>query len=228
MTVQGSHNRVQLRSAEEVGRRSMRERLTSSPRAPEVVLMDIRMPVFDGIEATAQLRQAAETIAVLVLTTFGEDEVLWGALEAGAASATERRRSCSLTTTVSSRPGRQTRRVARGRGARQRQVDHLEPAGGGAHAASSATSPAAPGARAAQAIGLLTFFPLYLLGGGGPPKGAMYGVMHTISNALPSAIPAIADPSFGLSGFGTQLAALTLWSLAAIAAIYRLSRHRAG
>jgi len=146
--------------------------------------MDIRMPVFDGIEATAQLRQAAETIAVLVLTTFGEDEVLWGALEAGAASATERRRSCSLTTTVSSRPGRQTRRVARGRGARQRQVDHLEPAGGGAHAASSATSPAAPGARAAQAIGLLTFFPLYLLGGGGPPKGAMYGVMHTISNAF--------------------------------------------
>jgi DNA-binding NarL/FixJ family response regulator len=53
--------------------------------APEVVLMDIRMPVLDGISATAQLRRAAEGIAVLVLTTFGEDEVLWGALEAGAA-----------------------------------------------------------------------------------------------------------------------------------------------
>ena len=52
---------------------------------PEVVLMDIRMPVLDGIAATAQLRAAADTIAVLVLTTFGEDEVLWGALEAGAA-----------------------------------------------------------------------------------------------------------------------------------------------
>jgi DNA-binding NarL/FixJ family response regulator len=47
--------------------------------------MDIRMPVLDGIAATAQLRRASEIIAVLVLTTFGEDEVLWGALEAGAA-----------------------------------------------------------------------------------------------------------------------------------------------
>ena len=52
---------------------------------PEVVLMDIRMPVLDGIAATAQLQRAVDTIAVLVLTTFGEDEVLWGALEAGAA-----------------------------------------------------------------------------------------------------------------------------------------------
>jgi DNA-binding NarL/FixJ family response regulator len=54
--------------------------------APEVVLMDIRMPVLDGIAATAQLLQAlGEATGVLVLTTFGEDEVLWGALEAGAA-----------------------------------------------------------------------------------------------------------------------------------------------
>ena len=54
--------------------------------APDVVLMDIRMPVLDGIAATAQLRRAlGDAVAVLVLTTFGEDEVLWGALEAGAA-----------------------------------------------------------------------------------------------------------------------------------------------
>ena len=54
------------------------------PLDPDVVLMDIRMPVLDGIAATAGLREAADTV-VLVLTTFGEDEVLWGAMEAGAA-----------------------------------------------------------------------------------------------------------------------------------------------
>jgi DNA-binding NarL/FixJ family response regulator len=53
--------------------------------APDVILMDIRMPGLDGIAATAQLRRTAAVGPVLVLTTFGEDEVLWGAIEAGAA-----------------------------------------------------------------------------------------------------------------------------------------------
>jgi DNA-binding NarL/FixJ family response regulator len=47
--------------------------------------MDIRMPVLDGIAATARLRAADDPLDVLVLTTFGEDDVLWGAIEAGAA-----------------------------------------------------------------------------------------------------------------------------------------------
>jgi DNA-binding NarL/FixJ family response regulator len=51
---------------------------------PDVVLMDVRMPVLDGLAATAQLRAAPDPVPVLVLTTFGEDDVLWGALEAGA------------------------------------------------------------------------------------------------------------------------------------------------
>jgi DNA-binding NarL/FixJ family response regulator len=51
---------------------------------PDVVLMDIRMPNLDGIAATAELRAAERPLDVLVLTTFGEDEVLWGAVEAGA------------------------------------------------------------------------------------------------------------------------------------------------
>jgi DNA-binding NarL/FixJ family response regulator len=52
---------------------------------PEVVLMDVRMPALDGIAATTQLRGLDDPLDVLVLTTFGEDEVLWGAIEAGAA-----------------------------------------------------------------------------------------------------------------------------------------------
>jgi ABC-2 type transport system permease protein len=84
---------------------------------------------------------------------------------------------------------------------------------------------AAPSARAAQAIGLLAFFPLYLLGGGGPPKGAMTATMHTISNALPSPIPAIADPWLGIPGLGTQVAVFAVWSAAALAAIYSLTRR---
>jgi DNA-binding NarL/FixJ family response regulator len=51
---------------------------------PDVVLMDIRMPALDGIAATKLLRAADEPLSVLVLTTFGEDEVLWGSIEAGA------------------------------------------------------------------------------------------------------------------------------------------------
>jgi DNA-binding NarL/FixJ family response regulator len=52
---------------------------------PDVTLMDIRMPRLDGIAATAQLCGSESAGPVLVLTTFGEDEVLWGAIEAGAA-----------------------------------------------------------------------------------------------------------------------------------------------
>nr|WP_272954725.1 response regulator transcription factor [Kribbella sandramycini] len=49
---------------------------------PDVVLMDIGMPVLDGVAATAELRGQAE---VLILTTFGSDEHLLRALRAGAA-----------------------------------------------------------------------------------------------------------------------------------------------
>jgi DNA-binding NarL/FixJ family response regulator len=52
---------------------------------PDLVLMDIRMPVLDGIAATAQLRALDDPLDILVLTTFGEDDVLWGAIEVGAA-----------------------------------------------------------------------------------------------------------------------------------------------
>jgi DNA-binding NarL/FixJ family response regulator len=52
--------------------------------APDVVLMDVRMPDLDGIGATRELARAAPAVRVLVLTTFEQDDYIFGALRAGA------------------------------------------------------------------------------------------------------------------------------------------------
>ncbi|WP_371102628.1 response regulator [Streptomyces sp. PU_AKi4] len=52
--------------------------------APDVVLMDIRMPELGGIEATALITTATPDVRVLVLTTFDLDEYVYEALRAGA------------------------------------------------------------------------------------------------------------------------------------------------
>jgi DNA-binding NarL/FixJ family response regulator len=51
---------------------------------PDVVLMDIRMPVMDGVAATAAIAQQYPNIKVLVLTTFDDDEYVFQAMRLGA------------------------------------------------------------------------------------------------------------------------------------------------
>ena len=54
-------------------------------RQPDVLVMDIRMPVLDGIAATRELTATASATRVLVLTTYDLDRYVYDALQAGAA-----------------------------------------------------------------------------------------------------------------------------------------------
>ena len=52
---------------------------------PDIVLMDVRMPVLDGVDATRAMRAEHPSVPVLALTTFDDDQALAGMLRAGAA-----------------------------------------------------------------------------------------------------------------------------------------------
>jgi DNA-binding NarL/FixJ family response regulator len=63
-----------------------REAISAAASArPDVVLMDLHMPVLDGVAATRELRATRPGTRILVLTTFDEDEQIFAALRAGAA-----------------------------------------------------------------------------------------------------------------------------------------------
>jgi DNA-binding NarL/FixJ family response regulator len=51
---------------------------------PDVILMDVRMPICNGVEATQKIHQHYPWIRILMLTTFDEDDYIWQSLQAGA------------------------------------------------------------------------------------------------------------------------------------------------
>lgn len=51
---------------------------------PDVVLMDIRMPIMDGVEAVKQIKAEMENVKIIILTTFNEDDYLFNSLKNGA------------------------------------------------------------------------------------------------------------------------------------------------
>ena len=63
------------------GEEALRFTVTHSP---DVVLMDLRMPVMDGVEATRRVNQLGKGTRVIVLTTFDDDETVFEGLRAGA------------------------------------------------------------------------------------------------------------------------------------------------
>lgn len=57
----------------------------ASQLKPDIVIMDIMMPQFDGLEASRQIKKAAPNMAILILTAYEDDNYVLGLLEAGAA-----------------------------------------------------------------------------------------------------------------------------------------------
>lgn len=81
VTVLGLLPDVEVVGAAEDGERAV---ALAAAEHPDVVLMDLRMPVLDGVAATERIVREVPGTAILVLTTFADDESILGALRAGA------------------------------------------------------------------------------------------------------------------------------------------------
>jgi DNA-binding NarL/FixJ family response regulator len=60
------------------------KQLYDTPQKPDVILMDVRMPIMDGVAATKVICKEFEAIAILVLSTFDDDEYISQAMQYGA------------------------------------------------------------------------------------------------------------------------------------------------
>jgi len=80
-TILGSKSDIEVVGEAENGAEAV---ALAERRRPDVVLMDIRMPVLDGVEATRRLVAADTPARILVLTTFDLDEYVHAAIRAGA------------------------------------------------------------------------------------------------------------------------------------------------
>lgn len=82
--------------------------------------------------------------------------------------------------------------------------------------------------RGAQAVGLLAFFPMFLLSGGGPPPDAMSDVMRRIADVLPltHVVTGIREAWLGTASVGGHLLALAAWLVVGLAAVaWQVSRQ---
>ena len=79
--VLSSDPRIEIAGEASTGRAAVEE---ARRIQPDVVLMDVRMPDLDGIAATRELSHAAPGTRVLILTTFEQDDYIFGGLRAGA------------------------------------------------------------------------------------------------------------------------------------------------
>jgi len=80
-TLLGSFEALDVIGEAANGEEALRQAVSLSP---DVILMDLRMPIMDGVEATRRITQLGKGIKVIVLTTFDDDETVFDGLRAGA------------------------------------------------------------------------------------------------------------------------------------------------